>query len=287
MLGKWHHVGWSRPAGMIVVVLAGCATARPPSELIKARDAYAASERGAAAQFDPAALHDAKVALERAERLYEEEEDARSTRDAAYIAMRRAERADVQGETAQLNARAQEAKSRAAAAQAKAASEAQTQLEATREQLASATDAREAAEQRSQEAMMKLRLTQAVAITEEPRGTVLTVPGAFLFASGKSVLQPTANAKLDKVVEALKAQQNRKILIEGHTDSQGANEMNQQLSEARAQAVASFLTSHGVPNEHITSVGVGESRPIASNETPEGRANNRRVEITVQRTEPR
>jgi outer membrane protein OmpA-like peptidoglycan-associated protein len=287
MKSRWNNIGVGGAAASMLISLGGCATTQPPSELIQAREAYANSERSAAAKYDPAALHEAKVALDRAEKLFEEEEDARSTRDAAYIAMRRAERAKVEGQTAQFNARAVEAKKSAAERQTAAAQKTQQQLEAARDRLASAKQAREAAEARAQEAMTKLRLSQAVAMTEEPRGTVLTVPGAFLFASGKSQLQPIAGDKLDKIAEALKQQQNRKILIEGHTDSRGSNELNQRLSQERADAVASYLSSHGVPREQISAEGVGESRPIATNETPEGRAYNRRVEITVQRVEPR
>ncbi len=287
MKSKRHEIVAGGMTGILMTVLGACATTRPPSELIEARDAYAESERSAAAKYDPAALHDAKVALQRAEQLYEEEDDARETRDAAYIAMRRAERAKVEGQTAELNARATEAKTNAAKVQSQAAERAREELRATRAEVAAAEQARKAAEERAQQAMMKLRLSRAVAMAEEPRGTVLTVPGAFLFASNESQLQPTANEKLTTIVEALKEQQNRKILIEGHTDSRGSSELNQRLSQERADAVAAYLASHGIAREQITATGVGESRPVASNDTPEGRANNRRVEITVQRLEPR
>src|SRR5688572_29361042 len=101
--------------------LAACATTQPPKELVNAREAFAESKRSAAADYDPAALHEAKVALDRAEKLYKEDGDEPRMRDVAYIAMRRAERAKVEGETAQLNARAQDAKTKAAEQQADAA----------------------------------------------------------------------------------------------------------------------------------------------------------------------
>lgn len=79
----------------------------------------------------------------------------------------------------------------------------------------------------------------------------------------------------------------KKIVVEGHTDSQGSDSSNQALSERRAQAVVSFLVSRGVSAEQIRAQGLGESRPIADNNSPEGRANNRRVEIVIQPVEGR
>ena len=273
-------------AALMLSTWSGCATTYPPSELIKARDAYAESERSVAAQYNPAGLHEAKVALEHAEKLYKQDDNAHATRDAAYIAMRRAERAKAEGQTAQLSARAADAEKSAAELRTKSAEQARQQLDSARDQLASATEARQAAEARAQEAMTQLRLSRAVEMAEEPRGTVLTIPGAFLFASNESRLQPTASDKLDKIVAALKEQQDRKILVEGHTDSTGTNEFNQQLAQERANAVASYLTSHGIPSDKVTATGIGETRPVATNDTAEGRANNRRVEITVQKLEP-
>jgi OmpA-OmpF porin, OOP family len=70
-----------------------------------------------------------------------------------------------------------------------------------------------------------------------------------------------------------------KIIIEGHTDSRGSDEYNEQLSERRARSVANALTSRGVANDSFTTVGRGKDYPVASNDTPEGRQQNRRVEI--------
>jgi hypothetical protein len=72
-------------------------------------------------------------------------------------------------------------------------------------------------------------------------------------------------------------------LVEGHTDDRGSDATNQQLSQKRADAVREYLESRGVPAERMRSVGRGESNPVASNDNPEGRANNRRVEIIVER----
>ena len=283
----------TKTRGLIVACAAGlsfssaCATARPPSELVEARAAYAESERSAAAQYDPASLHEAKVALEHAEQLYKEDDSAMRTRDAAYIAMRRAERAAVEGQTAKLNAETAEAKQRTAQQQAKAAEQTQQSLSEAQQKLQSEQAARAAAERRADQAMMKLQLSKAAAVKQEPEQTVVTIPGSLLFASNQAQLLPTANDKLDEIASALKEQNDRKIRIEGHTDSQGSSAYNVQLSKERADAVASFLISRGVPSANIATHGAGETRPVADNESAEGRANNRRVEIMVERIEPR
>ena len=71
------------------------------------------------------------------------------------------------------------------------------------------------------------------------------------------------------------------MVVEGHTDSQGADAMNQELSQKRAESVRTYLVSRGIAADRITAQGFGPSRPIADNTSPEGRANNRRVEIVV------
>jgi outer membrane protein OmpA-like peptidoglycan-associated protein len=118
-------------------------------------------------------------------------------------------------------------------------------------------------------------------VKEEARGTVITLDGSVLFASGKYDLLPIARQKLTDIAHALKDQGFKKITVEGHTDSRGSESTNRMLSENRAMAVRTLLVSEGIEPDKITAIGLGESRPIADNSTPEGRANNRRVEIIV------
>jgi outer membrane protein OmpA-like peptidoglycan-associated protein len=110
---------------------------------------------------------------------------------------------------------------------------------------------------------------------------VITLSGSVLFASNKDALLPGAQDRLGMVADALKTQDDREIIVEGHTDSQGSADSNQGLSERRARSVATFLISRGVRGDQIRSAGLGLSKPIADNGTAEGRANNRRVEIIV------
>ncbi len=84
---------------------------------------------------------------------------------------------------------------------------------------------------------------------------------------------------LDRVADILQANPSLKVEIQGHTDSIGSAEYNMALSKRRAQAVADYLASHGISADRLTVVGMGESQPIASNDTEEGRARNRRVQI--------
>jgi len=135
--------------------------------------------------------------------------------------------------------------------------------------------------------MDKLAVAGALAVRDEPRGTVITLPGNVLFQSGKDNLLPAAQQKLDAVALALKDQEEHKMVVEGHTDSQGSESSNIDLSQRRAQTVRDYLVSRGVPNDKITAIGIGQGRPVASNSSPDGRAANRRVEIIVQPLEKR
>ncbi len=99
------------------------------------------------------------------------------------------------------------------------------------------------------------------------------------FESGSANINADSTALLDRLVEIAQRCPSAKIDIEGHTDSDGDADANLKLSQARARAVADFLTKAGLPNDRISSNGFGPTRPIASNETPEGKAINRRIEF--------
>ena len=265
----------------------GCAATPPPPELLDARSAYIRAESGPAAQLKPDSLHEARVALDKAERAYTDDPSDQRTRDVAYFASRRAQRAEVEGR----EAKAVQDKARA---ERELASLTQVQLSRTRQQLASASErlgsteqqlaneraTREAAETRQREAMERLSATANV--KKDARGTIITVPGAVLFATGKSAMMPGAQAKLTAVADALKESGgDQEIIVEGHTDSQGSEASNMRLSQTRAENVRDFLVTRGVPANKIRAKGVGESTPVADNRTAEGRANNRRVEIIM------
>jgi outer membrane protein OmpA-like peptidoglycan-associated protein len=112
-------------------------------------------------------------------------------------------------------------------------------------------------------------------------GIKITFESGILFQTGKATLQPAAKANVEKLAVILNKYEDTNVLIEGHTDSDGSDDFNQRLSEGRANTVATYVKSQGVKGSRVTMVGYGETQPIASNDTPEGKQANRRVEIAV------
>lgn len=110
---------------------------------------------------------------------------------------------------------------------------------------------------------------------------IVTLPQDILFATGSSNVRPDLQRDLGAVAGNLQAYPNSTIQIIGHTDSDGEAAFNQQLSESRANAVSSVLISNGVSPARIQAFGRGESQPIASNLNPQGKSQNRRVEIVI------
>lgn len=209
--------------------------------------------------------------------------EARRMRDEAA---RLAEARRLQAETAQLQAEAQRQQAEtdrlAREDQQRQQAEAQAQqLAQARAQAEAEHRAREEAERRANEALAALQRS-GVGVREEQRGTVLTLSGSVLFASGESDLLPSARSRLGDVAEALK-QANNPLTIEGHTDSNGPDQYNEELSLRRAEQVRNFLVAQGISPARISVRGMGKDNPVASNSTAEGRANNRRVEIVLQR----
>jgi outer membrane protein OmpA-like peptidoglycan-associated protein len=103
----------------------------------------------------------------------------------------------------------------------------------------------------------------------------------ILFEFSKSDLSTAAKTNLDKLVQVLNKYPNTNIEVQGHTDSRGTDEYNMGLSERRANTVADYLKSEGIANSRITTKGFGESAPGYTNDTPEGMAQNRRVEFLI------
>jgi len=102
-----------------------------------------------------------------------------------------------------------------------------------------------------------------------------------VFETGKAELKPGAGQRLAPLAQYLKANPDVKVRIDGHTDSQGSDAYNQQLSEARAQSVRTALAGMGVAADRITAIGHGEAQPVADNKIAAGRQQNRRVEVTL------
>lgn len=112
-------------------------------------------------------------------------------------------------------------------------------------------------------------------------GIKITFESGILFVTNSSQLQPVARANIDGLSRILNKYPDTNILVEGDTDNEGTEEYNQKLSEHRAQSVADYLKGQGVIGSRISTVGLGELNPNASNETAAGRQQNRRVEIAI------
>lgn len=291
--------------------VAACGTTLAPRELLDARDAYKRAEQSPAAQLAPAELDTAKQSLQKAEASFRDDGDGDQTIHLSYIARRKAEIAASVGETAQAEKAREQASKDLTAAQlaltesatsslkktkaqleeekrkaeldrldAKQKAEmSKGEIERTKKQLEEEKAARLATEKKLQAAMASI--AEIAKVKEEQRGVVITISGEVLFATGKHELLPIAQTKLDDVAKALKDQGFKAILVEGHTDSRGSAKKNEELSFKRADSVRSHLVARGIPADKIKAVGVGSSRPVASNDTAEGRANNRRVELVV------
>ena len=105
------------------------------------------------------------------------------------------------------------------------------------------------------------------------------VTRGILFDVNKATIKPESMGVINKIVKMMKAHEDLRLRIEGHTDSDGAKGFNQELSEKRAKAVKAILVESGIASSRLTTKGYGESKPVDSNSTPEGKANNRRVEF--------
>lgn len=123
---------------------------------------------------------------------------------------------------------------------------------------------------------------QGMTARSEARGQVMTISGEA-FASGQSALRAEALDNLQKVIDLINANPGATVLIEGHTDSQGSANLNQVLSQRRAEAVRDALIQKGVDGSRLRAVGLGKDRPVADNGSAEGRARNRRVEVVVEK----
>jgi outer membrane protein OmpA-like peptidoglycan-associated protein len=277
--------------GVVVAAIfatAACSTTMPPNELVTARSNYARASQGPAPRLAPADLDNAKKALDQAEASFKEDGDTAETKDIAYAAARGAEIAESRARATEANQLKDKTNASTAANEANRAQLTSAELAKTKGQLAvqgqalaTERERREEADRRAAQAAADL--AKFASVKQDPvRGMVITLSGAVLFESAKWALLPGAQTKLNEVADALtKQDKDSTMVVEGHTDSQGKDAMNQELSQKRAESVRTYLVSRGIAADRITATGFGPTRAIADNASPEGRANNRRVEIVV------
>ena len=271
------------------LALAACGTRSPLTALEEARSQVNSTAANPdVARRAPLELKSATDTLARADRAWRDDGDEAEARHLAYLARQRAETA-----SSLTRARAADDQMKDASAQAdrlrldartREAEAARSQAEAARGQARAAQAQVGAAQAQAQQANARAAALEAqlkeLQAQQTERGLLVTL-GDVLFEFGKAQLLPTAGPRLDQLADFLKQYPDRKLLIEGHTDSVGSASANQTLSERRAQAVQQALTMRGVDPGRITTRGYGKSFPVASNATPEGRALNRRVEVVI------
>lgn len=264
----------------------------------QARDAVQTAEEARVMSVKQKAEEDAQ-AQAAAEKQAAEERAAKARADADAEAQRRleAEQAREQAEAAKaeaermkqeaLNAAAEAAKAKEEADKARQAAIVEQQAALAQKQAAETETqkAREAATKAEAEkaglrAQLRAQLNSILQTEDSARGLIVNMSDV-LFDTASFTLKPAAREKLAKVSGILLAHPGLTLQVEGHTDSVGSDDMNQRLSEQRAGSVRDFLADQGVDRSSISAEGFGKTEPIASNDTPDGRQHNRRVEIVV------
>ena len=248
------------PAAAVLMV--ACASTPPNNAALnEARALYSQAVNDVStARAAPLELRNAQQALQQAEAALQAGDDPSAGDHYAYLARQRAATAMQAG----VIARAEES--------AKMSAVDRSRMEADR-QLAAAT----AASAKAAKLQKELADLQA---QQTERGMVLTL-GDVLFDTARSELKAGAFSTVDRLATFLRENPERRVAIEGHTDSVGSDSANLSLSQRRADAVRAALTSRGIDGTRITAQGMGEAVPVASNDTAEGRQRNRRVEVII------
>jgi outer membrane protein OmpA-like peptidoglycan-associated protein len=274
--------------GVAASLLAACASVPQRSEQVAQARAEidTLSQQPLAQQAAGRDLAAARQSLQQAEVAQQQHQPPAIVDHLAYLAMRHAQAGEARVSEASARqevARAQEDRNKilldsrtreAQNAQSQAQS-AQAQAQNSQVQADLAKNAALAAQAQLASAQQQLADLQA---KKTDRGMVVTL-GDVLFDTGQATLKPGADLVIGRLAAFLNANPQTKIMIEGHTDSRGSDEYNEALSERRAQSVANSLNVHGVSQDSFKTMGRGKAYPVASNDTPEGRQQNRRVEI--------
>ena len=270
-------------------LMAACASHGPLPALEQARSTVErAGTNPAVGQYAQIELKDARDMLARADKVWASDKDESEAKHLAYLAEQRAEIASNTARARQLDAEIQQAgsetdrlrlqaRTREADDATKRAQLAQQQAMTAEQRAAQQQAAARSAQERVGVLENQLRELEA---QQTERGLLVTL-GDVLFAFDKAELSAQAAPRLDKLANYLTQFPDRKMLIEGYTDSVGSDAYNLSLSERRAQAVRSALMQRGVDGARISARGYGKAHPVADNGSADGRAMNRRVEIVI------
>lgn len=246
--------------GLTALALAACASAPQRNEQLEQARAevqkFSANPMAQQAASDD--LDAARASLSQADTAFQQRKPPQQVDQLSYLAMRHAQSGE---------ARIAEATARRDVANA--------QQDRNRILLQARSREAQNAKQEAASARQELQDLQA---KQTDRGMIMTLSDV-LFDTGKATLKPGADRDIDRLAQALKDNPNMRVKIEGYTDSVGSAAYNQGLSERRSEAVAEALHSRGVPDGQVEAQGFGKDYPVASNGTPAGRQQNRRVEI--------
>jgi outer membrane protein OmpA-like peptidoglycan-associated protein len=262
-------------AAAIALALGACASAPQPNAALETARAQvaAANSDPNVAQYDPLDLQAARQDLAAAETANTNRDEGQ-TNQMAYIAAQTArlaqQRAAAKATDARIAQGTAERDRIQAQARAREANVAVAQRNAAVEQANAAT---------MQSAQLQAEV-DALKAKQTDRGLVLTL-GDVLFDTGRASLNPGAAMKLDRLAAFLNEHPDRRVQIEGFTDSVGGDAYNQDLSERRAEAVKAALTMRGIDSSRIATEGYGKAYPVASNSDSGGRQLNRRVEVVI------
>jgi outer membrane protein OmpA-like peptidoglycan-associated protein len=240
-------------------------------------------ERAAAAQRTAMAQADAATAAAKQQQEAAARQEAELQRQKAEL---QAQQAAQEAQQSALQAQ-QDAQARAAAeakSQQDAQAAAQAQQAALQAQQAAAQSQQAAQQAEAQREQLRAALldqfNRVLPTTDTPRGLEANLSDV-LFATGKYELQPNAREALARFSGIVLAHPGLKMQIEGYTDSVGSDTLNQTLSENRASSVRAYLIAQGIDPTAVSALGYGKSNPVASNDTAQGRQQNRRVEIII------
>jgi outer membrane protein OmpA-like peptidoglycan-associated protein len=265
-----HHRYWPSIPATAVLLLAGCAST--PESIPQVESARTAVS---AARADANVTRNAPQELERATQLLGSAEAAAGQRSERESAAHFGYLAEQTAKLAMQRSRAAVAEARVADAQGERD---KILLQARESEIERARLAAAAAQSENQRLSRELADLQA---RPTDRGTVLTLGGDVLFATGRAELKSGAERMIGQVQRFLQENPERRVRIEGFTDSTGSDEFNLDLSRRRAESVARALESRGVDPGRIRTSGLGEAYPVADNSSPGGRQLNRRVEIII------
>ena len=258
----------------LAALLLACASAPQRNESVEeARsEVQKLSQEPLAQQAASTDIEAARNTLQQADMALQQRKSPEEVNHLGYLALRHAQAGQARVEAARARqevAQAEQERNRIVL---------QTRERETQQARSEAETAKGAAQSAQSQLANARQELQDLQAKQTDRGMIVTLSDV-LFDSGRATLKPGADRALDRLAQFLKANPRTRVIVEGHTDSVGSEAYNEELSHRRAQAVTEALSARGVPADQYQARGLGKEYPVASNETPAGRQQNRRVEI--------